>query len=101
MPIKPIVIDEDTIKKEQELLSRSINRAYSKHNVAKYMDGWHIKEKVHINKDMIKNKKDVLTLIAALMYVNNEDFPYEINITDRRLVTDFCEMPDMIIRRRK
>jgi hypothetical protein len=101
MPIKPIVIDEDTIKKEQELLSRSINRAYSKHNVAKYMDGWHIKEKVHINKDMIKNKKDVLTLIAALMYVNNEDFPYEINITDQRLVTDFCEMPDMIIRRRK
>jgi hypothetical protein len=50
---------------------------------------------------MIKNKKDVLTLIAALMYVNNEDFPYEINITDQRLVTDFCEMPDMIIRRRK
>lgn len=56
-------------------------------------------EKLLIKEMRLQEKEEILMYAAAMIYAKNEEFPYEIHLSDEMVKTDFADISNMTVTR--
>ena len=57
-------------------------------------------EKISIKEKQVRTKEEALMYTAAMLYARNEEFPYEIRISDEEVRTEIADMSNVFISRK-
>lgn len=91
--------EEEKSLKTEELFKNAPNR-YSVERVADFLEmQFANNSQIQLKERQIKTKEEVIMFAAAMLYAENAEFPYEIELSEEMVTTDVAEINDMIIRK--
>ena len=94
-------LSEDERNAQTEELFRKAPNRYSVERVSGFMDvQMEGQEKISIKEKQVRTKEEALMYTAAMLYARNEEFPYEIWISDEEVRTEIADMSNVFISRK-
>ena len=54
---------------------------------------------INLKERQLKTKEEVIMFAAAMLYAQNEEFPYEIKLSEELVRTDIADISHMVIRK--
>ena len=94
-------LSEDERNAQTEELFRKAPNRYSVELVSGFMDvQMEGQEKISIKEKQVRTKEEALMYTAAMLYARNEEFPYEIRISDEEVRTEIADMSNVFISRK-
>lgn len=94
-------LSEDERNAQTEELFRKAPNRYSVERVSGFMDvQMEGQEKISIKEKQVRTKEEALMYTAAMLYARNEEFPYEIRISDEEVRTEIADMSNVFISRK-
>lgn len=92
--------EEEKLTQTENLFKSAPNR-YSVERVSNFLDVQLGSEKEILVKEMrLKEKEDILMYAAAMIYAKNEEFPYEIRLSDEMVKTELADITNMTVTRK-
>ena len=93
--------DEEKLAETEKLFAASVNR-YSMEKVRTFLDtqagGTN---RIHLKDRTLRTREEVLMYAAAMLYSQNEEFPYEISLADEMIETEIAAITDITLVRKK
>lgn len=91
--------EEEKNLKTEELFKNAPNR-YSVERVANFLEMQLGNDcEINLKERQLKTKEEVIMFAAAMLYARNEEFPYEIKLSEEMVRTDIADISHMIIRK--
>jgi len=89
--------DEERQLQTDTLFSSALNR-YSVERVGTFLDvQMGNDEKIRMKEKQLRTKEEALMYAAAMLYAKNNEFPYEIHLSEDVVSTDIAEISDIVI----
>lgn len=93
--------DEEKRLQTEKLFHSSPNR-YSVDRVSSFLDvQLGMEKEMSLLEKSVKTKEEVLMYTAAMLYAQNEEFPYDLQLTEETVKTEIADMTNMKIVRKK
>lgn len=94
-------ISEEEKQKRTENLFLSVPNRYTPNRVGEYLDEvLGTKEKIDLKEKEIDTKEEVLMFAAAMLYAQNTEFPYKVQIQDEKVCTKIADISNVILSRK-
>ena len=94
------LVAADLSEEEKSLFNSSLN-SYSVDRVSAFLDVQLGSEnEMSIKERTIQTKEEILMYAAAMLYANNEEFPYEVRIPEEVVTTEIADITNMTIIRK-
>lgn len=91
--------EEEKNLKTEELFKNAPNR-YSVERVADFLEMQFGNDcEINLKERQLKTKEEVIMFAAAMLYARNEEFPYEIKLSEEMVRTDIADISHMVIRK--
>lgn len=91
--------EEEKLAQTENLFKSAPNR-YSVDRVSNFLDvQLGNKEKLIVKEKQLREKEEILMYAAAMIYAKNEEFPYEIRLSDDMVKTEFADITNMTVTR--
>lgn len=92
--------EEEKRNQTEKLFQSSANR-YSMDRVSAFFDvQMGSRDQMSIQEKAVQTKEEVLMYAAAMLYANNEEFPYELQISEETVKTELADITNMTIFRK-
>ena len=89
--------EEEKRVQTEKLFNSSPNR-YSVDKVSAFLDVQLGNEgKMNIKEKAIKTKEEALMYAAAMLYAKNEEFPYDIQLSEETVKTEIADITDVTV----
>lgn len=89
--------EEEKSLQTEKLFSSSLN-SYSVDRVSAFLDVQLGSEhEMSIKERKIRTKEEILMYAAAMLYANNEEFPYEVRLPEETVTTEIADITNMTI----
>ena len=77
---------------------RSSPNRYSVDRVSSFLDvQLGSEDEFNIKEKEIQKKEEILMYAAAMLYAKNEEFPYDIHLSEKTIKTEIAEITDMTV----
>ncbi len=94
-------LSEEEKRMRTESLFKSSPNRYSVDRVSTYLETQLGNEdKVNIKEKVIETKEEILMYAAAMLYAKNEEFPYDIQLSEEIVKTEIADITDITITKR-
>lgn len=94
-------LSEEEKRMRTESLFKSSPNRYSVDRVSTYLEAQLGNEdKVNIKEKVIETKEEILMYAAAMLYAKNEEFPYDIQLSEEIVKTEIADITDITITKR-
>lgn len=94
-------LSDDEKEAQTENLFKSSPNKYSVERVSSFLDvQLGTDKKISIKEKHITTREEVLMYAAAMLYAENEEFPYEIELSDEMIGTDIADMNNVVIEKK-
>ena len=91
-------LSEEEKRIQTEKLFQSSPNKYSVDKVSDFLDVQLGSEReMNIKEKVIQSKEEVLMYAAAMLYANNKEFPYEIQLSEKTVKTEIAHITDITI----
>jgi hypothetical protein len=91
-------LSEEEKRLQTERLFRSSANRYSVDRVSTFLDvQLGSEEKMRVREKTIQTKEEILMYAAAMLYAKNEEFPYEIQLSEETINTGIADLTDMTV----
>ena len=91
-------LSEEEKRRQTEKLFNSHPNRYSVDRVSNFLDVQMGGEKeMDIKENEIKTKEEILMYAAAMLYAKNEEFPYDIQLSETMVKTEIADITDMTV----
>lgn len=91
-------LSEEEKSRQTEKLFNSHPNRYSVDRVSNFLDVQMGGEKeMDIKENEIKTKEEILMYAAAMLYAKNEEFPYDIRLSETMVKTEIADITDMTV----
>lgn len=91
-------LSEEERQAQTEKLFKSAPNKYSVERVGTFLDMQLAgDETICIKEKTVKTKEEVLMYAAAMLYAKNEEFPYDVQLSDELVRTDIAEITNAVI----
>jgi hypothetical protein len=91
-------LSEEEKRLQTERLFHSSANRYSVDRVSTFLDvQLGSEEKMRVKEKTIQTKEEILMYAAAMLYAKNEEFPYEIHLSEEMVNTGIADLTDMTI----
>lgn len=95
------VLSEEEKQAQTENLFKSAPNRYSVERVSNFLDvQLGSRRKLSIKDKWIQEKEEILMYAAAMIYAKNEEFPYEIQLSDDMVKTELADISNMTVTRK-
>ncbi len=95
------VLSEEEKQAQTENLFKSAPNRYSVERVSNFLDvQLGSRRKLSIKDKWIQEKEEILMYAAAMIYTKNEEFPYEIQLSDDMVKTELADISNMTVTRK-
>ena len=96
-----VELSEEEKRTRTESLFKSSPNRYSVDRVSTYLEAQLGNEdKVNIKEKVIETKEEILMYAAAMLYAKNEEFPYDIQLSEEIVKTEIADITDITITKR-
>lgn len=96
--IVAVELSEEEKRLQTEKLFNSSPNRYSVDRVSTFLDvQMGSEEKMNIKEKMIQTKEEILMYAAAILYAKNEEFLYDIQLSEETVKTEIADITDMTI----
>lgn len=96
--IVTVELSEEEKRLQTENLFNSSPNRYSVDRVSTFLDiQMGSEEKMNIKEKMIQTKEEILMYAAAILYAKNEEFLYNIQLSEETVKTEIADITDMTI----
>lgn len=93
--------EEEKRRQTEELFQSSPNR-YSVDRVHRFLDlQMGAENEMSIGEKPVKTKEEVLMYAAAMLYAQNQEFPYEVQLSEETVKTELAEITDARITKKE
>jgi hypothetical protein len=94
-------LSEDEKREQTEKLFHSSTNRYSVEWVSAFLGvQMENEDKIRIKEKNIKTKEEILMYAAAMLYAKNEEFPYEIQLSEELVNTEIADITDITINKK-
>jgi hypothetical protein len=94
-------LSEDEKREQTEKLFHSSTNRYSVERVSAFLGvQMENEDKIRIKEKNIKTKEEILMYAAAMLYAKNEEFPYEIQLSEELVNTEIADITDITINKK-
>lgn len=91
-------LSEEEKRRQTEKLFNSHPNRYSVDRVSSFLDAQLDGEpEMDIKEKEIKTKEEILMYAAAMLYAKNEEFPYDIRLSETMVKTEIADITDMTV----
>lgn len=93
-----IELSEEEKRVQTEKLFKSSPNKYSVDRVTTFLDAQLGSEnEMNIKEKPIQTKKEILMYAAAMLYAKNDEFPYDIRLSEKTVKTEIADITDMAV----
>lgn len=94
-------LSEEEKEEQTENLFKSAPNRYSVERVSNFLDvQLGDKGQISLKEKMIREKEEILMYAAAMVYAKNEEFPYDIRLSDEMVGTEAADITNVTVTRR-
>lgn len=91
-------LSEDEKQAQTEQLFQQAQNPFSVDRVTSFLDAkLSVETKLCMNEITVKSKEELLMYAAAMLYANNEEFAYEVQLSDEVVKTDIADISNITI----
>lgn len=93
-----VELSEEEKRLQTEKLFNSSPNRYSVDRVSKFLDvQLGSEDKMNIKEKTIQTKEEILMYAATMLYAKNEEFPYEIQLSEETVKTEIADITNMTV----
>ena len=93
-----IELSEEEKRVQTEKLFKSSPNKYSVDRVTTFLDAQLGSEnEMNIKEKPIQTKEEILMYAAAMLYAKNDEFPYDIRLSEKTVKTEIADITDMAV----
>ena len=94
-------LSEDEKQAQTEQLFEQAQNKFSVERVTGFLDAkFSVEKKFCMNEINVKSKEEILMYAAAMLYANNEEFTYEVELSEEAVQTEFADITNITIKRK-
>ncbi len=99
--LEPVELSEEEIRLQTEKLFHSVPNRYSVDRVSAFFDA-HLegKNEMSLMDFGAGTKEEILMFAAAMLYTENEEFPYHIKLSEETVKTEIAEITNVTVSRK-
>ena len=96
--IVTVELSEEEKRLQTEKLFNSSSNRYSVDKVSTFLDvQLGSEDEMNIKEKTIQTKEEILMYAAAMLYAKNEEFPYDIQLSEETVKTEIADITNMIV----
>ncbi len=95
-------LSEEEKRVQTERLFNSSPNRYSVDKVSSFLDlQLGSEDQMNVKETLVQSKEEVLMYAAAMLYANNEEFPYEIQLREETVKTEIADITDITVTKKQ